>query len=101
MLQFLERRQQIGYGPTPAVQSPNEHYIDFSAAGGREQFVKSFSLGRTGATLMDLRGDRPAASGGILPNGPALHRKGLLIVRGNAGVKARSEHFRSAWAARA
>jgi alpha-beta hydrolase superfamily lysophospholipase len=51
MLQFLQGCQQIRYRPAPAVQSPNQHDIDLSAAGGLQQFLTSFSLGRTGANL--------------------------------------------------
>ena len=94
MLQFLERRQQIRYRPAPAVQPPDQHHIDLPAAGGLQQFLTSFSLGRPGANLADLHGDRPAAPGGILPHGATLHRKRLLIVGGNAGVQAGAEHFR-------
>ena len=57
-------------------------------------FSRASRLRRTGAHLADLQGDRPAAPGGILPHGAALHRKCLLIVRGNAGVQAGAEHFR-------
>ena len=94
MLQFLKGRQQIRYRPAPAVQPPHQHDIDLAAACGLQQFLASFSLGRTGANLTDLHGDRPAAPGGILPHGAALHRKRLLIVGGNAGVQAGAEHFR-------
>jgi len=73
---------------------PHQHYIDLSAAGGLEQFLTSFALGPSGANLTDLHADRPAASGGILPHGAALHRKCLLVIGGNAGVQAGSEHFR-------
>jgi len=62
MFQFLERCQQIGNRPAPAVQPPYQHDIDLSAAGGLQQFLTSFSLGRTRANLKDLHGDRPAAS---------------------------------------
>ena len=94
MLQFLERRQQIRYRPAPAVQPPHQHHIDLAAAGGLQQFLASFSLGRTGTDLTDLHGDRPAAPGGILPHGATLHGQRLLIVGGNAGVQAGAEHFR-------
>ena len=94
MFQFLKGCQQIRYRPAPAIQTPHQHYVELSPAGGREQFLTSYSLGRTGANLTDLEGDRPAASGGILPHGAALHRKCLLIVRRNAGVQASAKHFR-------
>src|ERR1019366_4681786 len=61
------------------LESAEEHDVDFSAAGGLPQFLASFSLGRIGTDLTDVHGDRPAAPGGILPHGPALHRKGLLV----------------------
>jgi N12 class adenine-specific DNA methylase len=59
-----------------------------------EQFLTRFSFGRPGANFTDLQGDRPAALGCILPQGAALHRKGLLVVSGDAGIEARSQHFR-------
>ena len=94
MLQFLKGRQQIRYRPAPAVQPPHQHDIDLAAAGGLQQFLTSFSLGRTGADLTDLHGNGPAAPGGILPHGATLHRQRLLIVSGNAGIQASAEHFR-------
>ena len=36
MLKFLERRNQIDDGPSPSIQSPYHHNIDFTAAGGSE-----------------------------------------------------------------
>jgi hypothetical protein len=86
MLQSLECRQQIGYGAAPAVQSPDQHYIDLSASCGLDQFLASLTLEGTGANLTDLHGDRPTSPGGILPHGATLHRKCLLIVGGNARV---------------
>ncbi len=58
----------------PQRSNRHEHYRDFSAPGGLDQFLPTFSLGRTGANLTDLHGDRPAAAGGINPHGAALHR---------------------------
>jgi hypothetical protein len=94
MLQFLQGCQQIGYRPAPAVQPPNQHDVDLSAAGGLQQFLASFSLGRTGTDLTDVHGNGPAPPGSILPHGATLHGQRLLIVRGNAGVEAGTEHFR-------
>ena len=54
MLQLLEGCQQIRYRPTPAVQSPDQHDIDLAAACGLQQFLTSFSLGRTGADLTEV-----------------------------------------------
>ena len=36
MLKLLERRNQIGDGPAPSIQSPYHHNIDFTAARGSE-----------------------------------------------------------------
>ena len=54
MLQFLKGCQQIRYRPAPAVQPPYQHDIDLAAACGLQQFLTSFSLGRTGADLTDV-----------------------------------------------
>ena len=54
MLQFLKGCQQIRYRPAPAVQPPYQHDVDLAAAGGLQQFLTSFSLGRTGADLTDV-----------------------------------------------
>lgn len=34
ILEFLERGEQIGYRPAPAIQPPHQHHIDFAAARG-------------------------------------------------------------------
>jgi hypothetical protein len=48
---------------------------DRSPGGGRPPaFLARFSPCRTGANLADLQGNRPAAPGGILTHGAALHR---------------------------
>ena len=94
MLQFLEGRQQIRYRPAPAVQSPHQHYVDLSAAGGLQQFLPRFSLGRTGANLTDLHGNASSPAGRRTPAWPGSAWQRLLIVGGNAGVEARPEHFR-------
>jgi hypothetical protein len=94
MFEFLERCQQICHRTAPAVQPPDQHDVDFPAASGLEQFLTNLSPHCTGTDLADLQGNRSAASGGILPHGATLHRKGLLIARGNAGVQAGSQHFR-------
>jgi len=66
MLQFLECRQQIRYRPAPAVQPPHQHHIDLATACGLQQFLTSFSLGRTGADLTYVHGNGPAPPGSIL-----------------------------------
>ena len=93
-LQLLKGCQQIRYRPAPAVQPPHQHNIDLATAGGLQQFLASFSLGRTGADLTDIHGNGPAPPGSVLLHGATLHRQRLLIVRGNAGVQASAEHFR-------
>ena len=50
--------------------------------------VAQLALRRAGADLFDLRDDGPAALGGVFAHGADLQRQCLLIVRGNAGVKA-------------
>src|ERR1700730_11823820 len=94
MFQFLEGRQQIRYGPAPAVQSPDQDHIDLAAASGLQQFLTSLSLRRTGADLTDLHSDGPAPPADILPQGVNLQRNGLLVVGGHAGVEAGAKHFR-------
>jgi len=90
---FLRSRQQVRHRPTPAVQSPYQHCVDFTAARGLQQFLTRLSLRRTRANLADLQGDLPTSPDGILPHGTALYGQCLLIVGGHAGVEARSEHF--------
>jgi len=50
MLEFLQCSEQVCDGPAPAVQSPNEHHIDLTATGSRQQFLTVFSLSNTGTT---------------------------------------------------
>ena len=92
MLQFLERRNQIRHGPAPAIQAPHQHDIDFAAARSSEQLFAQFALRRAGADLFDLHDDGPASLGGVFAHGADLQRQRLLIVRGNAGIKADPEH---------
>jgi hypothetical protein len=94
MLQFLERRQQICDGPAPAIQSPDQHQVDFPATGGFQQFLAGFSFRRARVYLADLQSNRPAAPRGILPHGPVLHRQRLLIIRRDTGIQASTKHFR-------
>ena len=88
MLKFLERRNQIRDGPAPAIQTPHQHDIDFAPSCGSEQSCAQLALRRAGADLFDLRDDGPAALGGVFAHGADLQRQRLLIVRGNASVKA-------------
>jgi hypothetical protein len=73
-----------------AIGIPLKTIDGVTQSGGLQQFLTSLSPRRTGTDLADLQGNRPAASGGILPHGVTLHRHSLLIVRGNAGVEAYS-----------
>ena len=86
--------RQIRYRPAPAVQSPHQDYIDLPAAGSLQYLLASFSLAAPDPTSRTCMAMAPAPSGGILAHGVALHRKCLLIVGGNAGVQAGTEHFR-------
>ena len=88
MLQFLERRNQIRHRPAPAIQAPNQNHIDFTAACGSDQGCASFPLRRAGADLFYLRDDGPSALGCVFAHGADLQGKCLLIVGGNASVKA-------------
>jgi hypothetical protein len=93
MLQFLERRKEICNRPPPAIQPPHQHDINLPAAGGLQQLLAQFSLCRPGIYFADLHGDAPAAPGGILTHRPVLHRESLLVIRGNTGIEACSQHF--------
>ncbi len=93
MLRLLKGRQQIGYGAAPAVQASNQHQIDVPATGGFQSFLAGFPSRCPEYHLPDLQGNRLAAQGGILPHRPVLHRQSLLVIRGNAGVQAGTEHF--------
>jgi hypothetical protein len=94
MFQFLKGCQQIRDRPATAVQAPHQHDVDLPTAGGLQEFLTSLLPRRTGTDLADLQGNRPGASGGILPHGATLHGQCLLIVRRNAGVQAGTQHFR-------
>ncbi len=86
MLQFLERRNQIRHRPAPAIQSPNQNHIDFTAACGSDQSCALFSLRRAGADLFDLHSDGPVPLGCVFAHGADLQGQRPLIVRGNARV---------------
>ena len=59
MLKLLERRNQIGDGPAPSIQSPYHHNIDFTAARGSEQRFTQLASGSAGTDLFHLRDDGP------------------------------------------
>jgi hypothetical protein len=94
MIEFLQGCEQIRYRAAPSIQSPHQHQVDLVTAGGLQQFLASFSLGRTGADLTDVYGNGPAPPGSILPHGATLHGQRLLIVGGHAGVQPGTKHFR-------
>ena len=86
VLQFLERRNQVRYGPAPSVQAPHQDDIDFAPTCDREQSLTQFALRRAGAYLFDLRSDGPAALSGVLAHGADLQWQCLLVMSGNASV---------------
>ena len=91
MLKFLERRNQIRDGPAPAIQTPNQYDIDFAPSCGSDQSCAQFALRRARADLFDLRDDAPTALGCVFAHGADLQRQRLLVVGGNAGIKANAE----------
>jgi len=93
MLQFLQCGEQVRDRPAPAIQSPHQHQVDLPAASGFQESLAGFSARGPGVHLANLHSNRPTAPGGILPHGAALHRQGLLVIGGNTGIQARSEHF--------
>ena len=54
VFQLLERRQQIRYRPTPAVQPPHQDQVDLPATRGVQQPLASFPFCRAGVHLTDL-----------------------------------------------
>jgi hypothetical protein len=94
MFQFLECGQQIRYRSAPAVQPPDQHDIDLPAARRFQRLLASLPLRRAGTYLSYLHRNGPTPPGGIFAHGVALHRKCLLVIRGNAGLQTRPEHFR-------
>jgi hypothetical protein len=88
MLKFLERRYQVRDGPAPAIQTPHQDDIDFAPACGSDQSGAQLALRSAGADLFDLRDDAPAALGGVFAHGADLQGQCLLVVCGNASIKA-------------
>jgi hypothetical protein len=93
MAQFLKCGDQIGQRTAPAIQSPYQHDIDLAPASSLQQFLASLPLRRTGANLTHLHRNRPAATRCVFAKSAILHGKGLLVVRGHAGIEANPKHF--------
>jgi hypothetical protein len=85
MLQFLQCREQIRHRPTPPIQSPHQHHIDFAAARRLQQLFSELPLRGAATDLLRLQGDRPTPPGGVLPEGANLQRDGLLVVGRDTG----------------
>jgi hypothetical protein len=66
ILEFLQRRQQIRYRPAPAIQTPDEHDIDFAPTSGLNQSLARLPLRCAGADFTNLYGDGPTTASGIL-----------------------------------
>jgi phage tail protein X len=94
MIQFLQRGQQVGDRPAPAIQSPHQHHVDITAARRLDNLLAEFPLRCAGADLFDLHGNGPAAPGGVFPQSTDLQRDGLLVIGGDAGVEPGAEHLR-------
>jgi hypothetical protein len=92
--QFLQGDEQVGDRPSPAVQPPHQHHIDFTTARGVHELLTGLSLDSTGTDFADLYHDSPAAPDNILPQRTHLHRERLLIGRGDARVQTCAQHFR-------
>ena len=44
MLQFLQRGEQVGDRPAPAIQAPDQHHVDLPAPGGFDQLLPHLTL---------------------------------------------------------
>jgi hypothetical protein len=75
------------------VQPPHQDDIDLPATCGLQQLFAGLPSRRAGANLTNLHDYCPAAPGGILAHGAILHRQRLLVVCGNTGIQANSQHF--------
>jgi len=76
----LERRDEVEERPSPSIEPPNNNGIDLAPPSGAEQLLSlGPSLG-TGADLLLLEGDLPAAALRVLAHGGELHREGLLVM---------------------
>src|SRR5271165_4544766 len=93
MLQFLQSREQVRYGSSPAVQPPHHNHVDLSAPCRFQQFLPALPLCCSGADLFHLNGDGPATPDSILAHSPVLHGQRLLILSGDAGIEAGTNHF--------
>src|SRR5271165_6784619 len=87
MLQFLQSREQVRYGSSPAVQPPHHNNVDISAPCRFQQFLPALPLCCSGADFFHLHGDGPAAPGSIFAHGAVLHGQRLLILSGDAGKR--------------
>ena len=88
MFQFLQAGEQVGHGCSPAIQAPHHNNVDLPAPCRFHHFFATLPLCCTGADLFHLHGNGPATPGGIFAHGAALHGQGLLVVGGDAGIKA-------------
>jgi hypothetical protein len=96
MLQFLQRSEEIGHGPAPAVQPPHQNNVDFTPARRLKEFLAGLPLCCTRANLANLHSNRPTAVISVFMHRSYLHRKCLLFIRGHARIQTNPKHFRSA-----
>ena len=72
MAEFLKGHDQIGHGPSPAIQAPNDDDINVAATSGIEHLLPQLTHRSTGADFFHIDGNGPAASGGVVAHRTAL-----------------------------
>ncbi len=77
----------------PAIGPPDQHGVDLPALRSFQQFLPQLSPGCTGADLLHLQGDGPAAPGGMLAHCTILHGQCLLVGGGNTRIETRTDRF--------
>ena len=92
--EFLQRGDEVKQRTAPAVQPPDQHDIDLAPPRGIEQLLALLARFSTGANFFDLHGDGPAAVRCVVAHSAHLHRKSLLIERGDARIESCPQHFR-------
>jgi hypothetical protein len=70
----------------PPIQSPDQHDIDLAPPSGIDQLLPLFSLRGTRTYFFDLHGNSPASIRCILAQRAHLHRKSLLVQRGDTRI---------------
>ena len=86
-MQLVQGPDEVGQGPAPAIQAPDDNGIDVAASRRLHQGLALPALTASRADLLDEDRDLPGALLHVRFHGLALQRQRLLILRGHSGIE--------------